>query len=366
MSKQLSIRSQSMLGTHHSWAITMRNLLTEFQEKGHKLYLHTTNGKDFIPENLSSRLGRDLAIPDIDICYTLPRNFKERFAKKSKLKLAIYNYETSAFPKMWQGDIRYVDYVLPSSNFSKEVFVNGGWPEEKCIVVPHGIHPITPERFNSVEPFKLQNTKRVKFLNVSIPHRRKNIDLLIEAYYRTFSNQDDVCLVIKTSLEKPKNSFEVDVSEIIRNAQKRHANRPGGLPQMELVTARVPDMLSLYKACGILISTTSSEGFGLPLLEALDAGRLVIAPKCTGQLDFLNEQNSILVNAKEIDAKGYQYWMDSDGAKTYLPVIDDVCNAMMVAYNAGPEVLHTFKPEMERVCKEFTWSNAAEKILRMA
>lgn len=364
MSEKLNIRSQSMLGTHHSWAITMRNLLTQFQEKGHKLYLTTTNGKESIPENLLPRVGRDIAIPDLDICYTLPRNFKDRFSKKSKLKLAIYNYETSEFPRMWRGDINHIDYALPSSNFSKQVFVDGGWPESKCIVVPHGINPITPDEFAAVETYKLKTSKKFKFLNVSIPHHRKNIDILIESYYLTFSNQDDVCLVLKTSLDKPKQSFEVDVADIIRKMQKRHANRPGGLPQIELITSRVPDMLSLYKACDVLVSATSSEGFGLPLLEAMDAGKLVIAPKCTGQLDFLNIDNSLLVDVKEIDAgKEYQYWIQTPGAKTYQPIVGDLSRAMLVAYQAHPALIVKFKPEMERVCRQFTWSNAADQIL---
>jgi glycosyltransferase involved in cell wall biosynthesis len=312
------------------------------------------------------RIGRDIAIPDIDICYTLPRNFKDRFSKKSKLKLAIYNYESTILPRMWVGDIKYVDYALPSSNFSKEVFVNSGWPESKCKVIPHGIVRTSPEEYAKIEPHKLKTTKKFKFLNVSIPHHRKNIDLLVDCYYRAFSGQDDVTLVLKTSLEKPKQRFEADVTQIIKDAQKKHANRPGGLPHIEIIQSRIPDMNALYKACDAVISTTSSEGFGLPLLEALDVGKLVIAPRCTGQMDFLNINNSLLVDVKEIDAGSkYQYWIESPGAKIYLPLADSIIEAMVKAYNYSPVILQTFKPEMERVCQEFTWENAANKILEL-
>jgi glycosyltransferase involved in cell wall biosynthesis len=345
----------------------MRNLLLEFQGMGHKLYLNSSNGKEAIPSSLLSRIGRDLAIPDVDICYTLPRNFKDRFTKKSKLKLAIYNYETSVFPRMWKNDINFVDYALPSSNFSKEVFVNGGWPEDKCIVVPHGIHPISQEDFDKIPVYGLKSTKSFKMLNVSIPHKRKNLDLLIDAYYRTFSGQDDIVLVLKTSLAKPRQSFEVDVSEIIKEAQARHKSRPGGLPHIEIITARIDDMRSLYKACHVLVSTTSSEGFGLPLLEALDAGKLVIAPKCTGQLDFLNIHNSLLVDVKEIPAsKGYQYWVDSQGSTTYIPKLDALSHAMLISYQNYAPLLGMFREESRRVCEEFTWKNAAEKILKIS
>jgi glycosyltransferase involved in cell wall biosynthesis len=366
LEQKLNIRSKSFLGTHHSWAVTMRHLLTQFQNKGHKLYLTSTNGKDLMPESLLARLDRDLATPDIDICYTLPRNFKERFKPKSKLKLAIYNYESTILPKMWLSDIRYVDYVLPSSNFSKEVFVNSGWPEEKCIIVPHGIVRTSPEAWDAVKPYEFKNKKTFRFLNVSIPHYRKNIDLLVDCYYKTFSGEDDVCLVLKTSLAKPKQRFEVDVAQVIRDAQAKHKDRPGGLPHIEIIQNRVEDMNSLYKACDVVVSATSSEGFGLPLLEALDVGKLVIAPRCTGQLDFLNDNNSLLVDVKEIDAGSkYQYWIESPGAKIYLPIADYLSQAMLMAYRNHAVISHKFRPEAERVCQEFTWEKAADKILSL-
>lgn len=355
-----------MLGTHHSWAVTMRSLLTKFQEGGHKLYLTSANGTDSIPENLMPRINRDLAIPDLDICYTLPVNFKDRFKKKSKLKLAIYNYESSILPKTWLKDINYVDYVLPSSNFSKEVFVNSGWPEAKCVVVPHGIEALSPEEEVAVKPHELKTKKTFKFLNVSIPHHRKNIDLLVDCYYRSFSGEDDVCLVLKTSLAKPRHRFEVDVAQIIRDAQARHKDRPGGLPHIEIVQGRIENMLSLYKATDVLVSATSSEGFGLPLLEALAAGKLVVAPRCTGQLDFLNDNNSLLVGVKEVDAGSkYQYWVESPGAKIYLPIADYLSEAMIIAYRNHVGLTHKFSQESRRVCQEFTWDKAAEKILQI-
>jgi O-antigen biosynthesis alpha-1,2-mannosyltransferase len=362
----LNIRSESMLGTHHSWAVTMRHLLLEFKEMGHKLYLKSTNGKQNIPHELIHRLDRDIAIPDLDICYTLPNNFKKRFRSKSKLKLAIYNYESSILPKMWLNDIKYVDYILPSSNYSKEIFVNGGFPESKCIVVPHGIKRTSPDEFASIEPYKLKTQKSFKFLNVSIPHHRKNIDLLVDCYYRTFSGKDDVCLVLKTSLAKPKQKFEADVGAIIRDAQARHKDRPDGLPHIEIIQERIEDMNSLYKACQVVVSATSAEGFGLPLLEALDVGRLVIAPRCSGQLDFLNDNNSLLVPVREIDAGSrYQYWVESPGAKIFAPIADYLCNNMLFAYKGYATLIDKFKQESEKVCNQFTWENAAKKILEI-
>lgn len=348
-----------MLGTHHSWAVVMRSLIGEFLKQDCDLYLKSINGYEDFPFQWRPYI-RDVKNPDISLTYTLPRNFKDRFKKRTGLKLAIYNYETSILPAAWKGAINYADYVLPSSNFSKEVFVNSGWPEEKCIVIPHGIHPEDFERKDKVKT--LRTKKAFKFLNVSIPHYRKNIDVLIDAYYSAFQERDDVCLVLKSKVAKPKYYFECNILEQIKGVQDKHRGK--SLPQIEIVQERFESIVPLMNTCDCLVSAASSEGFGLPLLEGLAAGMVVIAPNCSGQLDFLNSKNSLLVDVKEIDAdKKYQYWKSSDGAKTWLPNKDSLAEQMLNTYRNRGSLKEEFTKETSNVLREFTWENAAKKIL---
>jgi glycosyltransferase involved in cell wall biosynthesis len=359
----LDIRVQSMLGTSHSWAVTMRSLIKEFHGLGHELYLDSINGYEMFPINWTS-MKRSVENPDIDLCYTLPRNFKDRFLKKSKLKLAVYNYETSVLPPAWSQEHRYVDFVLPSSNFSKEVFVNAGWPEDKCIVVPHGINP--DDFLNKKRVKNLKTKKSFKFLNVSIPHYRKNIFSLVDAYYEEFSKEDDVCLIIKTNTSRPKYKFECDVIKEIRKVQKKHKHKRLNFPQLEIVKHKYDSIIPLYNSCDCLVSATSSEGFGLPLLEALAAGMLVVAPHYTGQADFLNEHNSLKVFSREVDAPPhYQYWRPTKGAKTFMPDVDSLRANMRNAYENKQSLLNDFSKETQSTIKRFTWRSAAEEILRI-
>lgn len=361
----MNIRSETMLATSHSWSITMRNLLLQFQAQKHKLYLKSINGTDQIPSKLMARINRDIQIPDLDICYTMPKNFPIRFKPKSILKIAIYNYESSELPSLWKNSINYLDYVLPSSNFSKEIFLKAGWSEKKCIVIPHGINK---EDFLKNDVYKLKTKKKFKFLNISIPHYRKNIDLLIDTYYSTFSGQDDVCLVLKTklSLSAKPYDFEINIRNTIQDLKEKYKNKVGGIPEIEVIEDYLLDIIPLYKSCDVLINTSSSEGFGLPLLEGLAAGNLVIAPNCSGQIDFLNEKNSLLIDVKEMIAtKKYQYWVPTINAKTYIPIKESISEQMLKAFNQKEYLLEEFEKEKNKTLKEFTWKNAADKILAL-
>jgi len=355
-----NIRCESILGTPHSWAITMRNILSELKKSGNKLYIKSTNGTNLIDNYLLEDIDKWHNNPDIDITYTLPHNFRTRFQKNSKLKASVFNYETSIVPQEWLKELKWVDYILPSSNWSKQIFIENGWPESKCKVVPLGINP---DLKNTKTSIKLSN-KKFKFLNISIPHYRKNMDLLIEAYYSTFKKDDDVSLVIKTSLAKPKTIFECSFIEILKNAQKKFGSN---VPQIEVITDNIENIAELYNACDSVISTSSSEGFGLPLLEGLLMEKTVIATNCTGQLDFLTNNNSILIDVKEVDATpNYQYWRKSEGSKTYMPIVYSISDSMLSAYKGSFNFKNNKKEISKYVEDTFTWKETSNKVLSLA
>lgn len=360
-----------MFGTHHSWAVTMRSLFGEFIKMGHDPYILSINKYQMTPKDWTPYLGRDCEDPDVDLCYTAPLNFNKRFKSKSKIKMAIYNYETIPLPTVWKDSYKHLDYVLPSSNFSKEVFIEAGWPEDKCIVIPHGYHP---HLFEDKSRVNLINDRTFRFLNVSIPHYRKNIGLLVDAYYSAFTSDDDVCLVLKTKLKdktkkKKIERFECDVEKEIYNIQKLHLD--GGrdhksFPMLEIREDKFPSMVPLYNSCDALVSATSAEGFGLPLLEGLAAGMLVIAPNCTGQIDFLNKSNSLLVDVEKIKASPeYQYWAISNKSWTYRPIKESLSEQMRNAHLNKDKLQKQFTEGKAQTLRDFTWENAAKRILEI-
>jgi len=360
----MKIRTKAMLGTSHSWAVTIRSLMGQYISMDHDVYMNSINGYEMFPEEWAKYSKRECRNPDIDITYTLPRNFKLRFRGNSTLKLAIYNYETSILPKVWVPEVSHIDYALPSSNFSKEVFVNSGWPEEKCIVIPHGINLSDFDDKTKVK--NLKTRKKFKFLNVSIPHYRKNIDILVDAYYSAFTDKDDVCLLLKTSLDKPKYKFECDIVKEILKVQKSKKHRGKALPQVEVVQHKYDSIIPLYNACDCLVSATSAEGFGLPFLEALAANMVVVAPRCTGHLDFLNDNNSLLTEVKEISAsEKYQYWRVTKGATTYIPLVDSLSHNMKLAYNNYKDLRNKFNEDRIKTINKLTWESAARQILEL-
>jgi glycosyltransferase involved in cell wall biosynthesis len=307
----------------------------------------------------------------LDYCYTVPPNYLARFLPNSQNRAIIYNYETTVMPPEWKSLYDTVDYHFPSSNFCAEVFYRNGVPLEKIFVVPHGVDR---RRFNSkVPPLKLKTKKKFKFLSITAPHVRKNIDVLLDAYCQTFTAQDEVCLCLKTKIYKHsdgigskqnpngRKGYELVVGDLFKPLVRKYGKK---MPEIEILGGHVENPASIYNACDCHISTTGSEGFGLIFTEAMSCGLLNIVPNYSGHLDFMDNKNALLIKTKLRSAKNTeQYWAQNSKAVIGQPNLKHTMELMRKVYKEHNSLLKKFKPEMEKTAEKYSWENAAQMMI---
>jgi intein/homing endonuclease/glycosyltransferase involved in cell wall biosynthesis len=290
----MKIRWHAMVGTNHSWAQTQQAYIRAMMEiGGHDIYVKSTNGLEYFPNDLKHMLlpgyhnnlvkgpadfltkdGQFITVEqkkpiaeiqdalrpyDLELAYTVFLQSPRRFFKESKARAIIWNYESSMIPPGWHLYTEAVDYILPSSQYSLDIFANNGVPKDKLVLVPHGVDTRV---FNpDIPPFELKTNKKVKFLHVARPHARKHHDKIIKGYLDTFTGDDDVCLVLKTTLKAPDKDklFEIDVRKILEEEYNKRSNPA----EIEIVDTYVDHIGSLYTACDVHVIMSSSEGFCL-------------------------------------------------------------------------------------------------------
>jgi glycosyltransferase involved in cell wall biosynthesis len=138
---------------------------------------------------------------------------------------------------------------------------------------------------------------------------RKNPAGAIVAFRRAFPVETDVALIIKLQVNK-KTPDEVD--KLLKLAS--------GDSRIFVITEslRREEVDALIAKAHVYISLHRAEGFGLPLLEARLAGLATIATGWSGNMDYMNEQDSALVPyrlATMIDEGGVYgevTWADPD------------------------------------------------------
>jgi glycosyltransferase involved in cell wall biosynthesis len=117
---------------------------------------------------------------------------------------------------------------------------------------------------------------------------RKNPLGLIRAFKTAFGEDESVRLVLKTSFgDRHPEQFDV--------LQKAAA----GSNIVLINEVYTPDnLLSLMDACDAYVSLHRSEGLGLTMAEAMLMGKPVIATNFSGNVDFMDDDNSLLVSYK--------------------------------------------------------------------
>jgi len=368
------------MGKNHSWSVVAQNISRELIRLGHHVDLFSTNGISNFPEDLKSNLKgfseenqkytpeeyRDNVSNkleknyDMQLSYTAMINFQHYFVRGTSNRFGIWNYETTVLPKSFAKASFSIDKVIPSSQFSKKIFMDNGIPESRQVVIPHGIHL---DRFNSLGKYPLKTNKKYKILaNIAQPHLRKNIPGLLEAYGRAFTKADDVCLVLKISKKSPNAQMDIPFGQIFENWKSKYKNHG----EVEIIDHFIIDIEPLYNACDIVYTMAHAECFWMPGLEGFAANKVVVAPRYGGQLEYMNDDNSILIDGKEIRADTrMQYWEPSPYARVFDPNIDQAARKLKDLIDNYGDYHSKFSPKMKELVPQYTWRSVAEKFVNL-
>jgi len=365
---------KGFLSKNHSWSIVAQNISRSLIKLGHQIDLFSTNGINHFPGDLKNNLigyteenentlfGRNPDNEyDAQFSYTSLKNFQNYLSYGSKNRFGIWTYEFSgknSLPVGFAKGYKYCDQVFPPSQFAKQVFIESGIPASHMTVVPHGINL---DEINSATPYQLKTKKTFKILvNVAQVHRRKNLLGLLQMYGKAFNKNDDVCLVIKVNNKKPIQKFELDFNDMLKNFKSEYPNHAS----IEVVTEFIPNIYSLYKSCDACFSASHTEAFGMTALEAQATGLINIAPNYGGFLDFLNQDNALLIDGKEFFVKpDMVYWSYQPGSKAFMPNIDSGVELLRKAMSN----FDSLKKEAELlapICQDnYNWDKICNQIL---
>lgn len=167
---------------------------------------------------------------------------------------------------------------------------------------------------------------------------RKNPLGLIHAFRQAFSRDEPVALVIKLA------RGELDC---INLARLQAAARENGIVVIDRLVS-LAQANGFIEMCDCFVSLHRSEGFGLGLAEAMLMGKPVIGTNYSGNLAFMNPQNSFLVDFELIEIeedrpiykKGFHWANPSEAHAAVLmrEVFENRDAAMARARKAQPDI----------------------------
>lgn len=310
--------------------------------------------------------GGQIPQPDLYVTITIPTEFEPLGKYNIGITAGI---ETTIVSAAWVEACNKMNLVLTISEHSKNVFhfskyiqqdQAGNETGELLVTSPIEILHccINNEIFKKVEydfdlePKVLAELGKVPedFCYLFVGHwlrgdfgeDRKNVAFLIKIFLETFRQTPEKhkpALILKTSsagfsildreeilkkIEQVKNSVILENGQVMPSIYILH----GELSEKE--------MNSLYNHSKIKahVSFTKGEGFGRPLLEASVSGKPVIASGWSGQLDFLDKENAVLVGGELKPIHESSVW---DGvlikeSTWFTPDMNQCANAMYAVF----------------------------------
>ncbi|WPO91504.1 glycosyltransferase [Chryseobacterium sp. HR92] len=151
---------------------------------------------------------------------------------------------------------------------------------------------------------------------------RKNPEATLEAFTTVFKEDKNSVLIVKThNLERSKDA---------QKALEAYNNIPNVIIINEHFSKE--KLHSLIQQSDVLISLHGSEGFGLTMAEAMAYGKIVVGTGYSGNLDFMNVNNSFLIQYNFIKTSNTKGLID-EGLTLAKPSLKDAVEKLQYIKN---------------------------------
>ena len=258
-----------------------------------------------------------------------------------------YGWEESRLPYEWVHDFNtYLQGITVMSGLVKKILIDSG------VKIPVQISGLGLDHIDGIKPdFSVElQSRKFKVLHISSCFPRKGIDILLNAFCETFTDQDEVSLTIKT-FNNPHNDIGKKLDDIKSNNSH--------MPQINIIDNDMTDeqIKGLLLQSDVLVAPSRGEGFGFPIGEAMRLGIPVITTGWGGQIDFCTNENSWLIDYKFAFSNSHfniyqSYWAE--------PSQRHLSELLYQIYSSDKKTIMLKTERAKKDTDFFTWDSVAE------
>jgi len=267
-------------------------------------------------------------------------------------KIAYNVWESTLQPENYFNRLRdYYHELWVPSEWQKDVTIKQGFPEDKIFVIPEGV---------DVDTFKpLENPQypdKFRFMIFGRWDYRKYIKECIEAWLKAFPRNQYKDVELLLSVENP---FSVDGMKSTTERLQRY-----GLQDPRIKIVKFPprqEYINYLQNGHVFLSCARSEGWNLPLIEAMACGTPSIYSNCSAQLEFTKGEGlAVNIVSEESASRGDGKSFRKMPGNYYKPNFKHLVETIKDAYENFEKHKQEALQISERVRRDFSWDKQAK------
>lgn len=270
------------------------------------------------------------------------------YSEYSGKKIAYTVWESTEYHKPFFEKLKEYDQVWVPSSWQAQVTINQGISASKVKVVPEGVdsNVFYPENYRIP-------ASKFRFLIFGRWDSRKSTKEIIRAFKNLFGNNNKFELIV--SIE---DKFNQDKLGSTKERLKYY--------DLECDNIRIIDFpdkknyAKFLKAGHVFLSCARSEGWNLPLIEAMACGTPSIYSDCSGQLEFAKGKGIPVKIKNEVAVSEFYPEGTATSGNWYEPDFQDLEDKMIEVYNNYDYYKKKALQESIEIRDRFSWENSAE------
>lgn len=290
---------------------------------------------------------------DVDIVL-MEMNHKYFYQDYSGVKIAYTVWESTELEQNFFNQLLNFDYLWVVSKWHKKMIIKQGYPEDKVFIVNEGVNSIFFEHLQS-------NDDKFKFMFFGRWDYRKAVPEIIDSFLKSFPNNDNVELILSVD-----NPYSVDGFNSTEERLKYYNFNDDRIKVLHF--PKFDEYINYIKTGNVLITCARSEGWNIPLIEAMAAGTPVIYSNWGAQLEFTEGLGNPVAIRTELPANiGRDLGFAHETPGIYAePDYDDLQRVLIDCYD-NYHLKKEIALEESKVIKDnFNWEKigrSAKKIL---
>lgn len=277
---------------------------------------------------------------DVDI--VLVDCYHEFFYTEYKKLKVFYNvWEKTHYPVDFFVKLMEADQLWVPTKWQANVAIKQGYPENKIKIVPEGIDP------KVFYPENKKYSDKFTFLILGKWEDRKSTKEIVQAFVELFGDNEKIELLLSCDNNFPTDNFKTTEERLsYYNLNRKNIKIIHFKERHELI--------NIMKSVNVFLSCSRSEGWNLPLIEAMACGIPSLYSECSGQLEFAKNLGvPIKVHGEITDIRNKMHgW--------YSPDYNDLKIKMLEVYHSYDFYKNKALKDSEIIRTKFTWQNAAK------